>query len=47
MPFTKITKGKGRGKYRSPSGRIYTAKQVRAYYATGGWKRKVRRKKRG
>jgi len=42
MPFTK-TKG---GKYKSPSGRTYTARQVRAYYATNGWKRKTRRKKR-
>lgn len=41
MPFTK------RGNfYYSPSGRRYTKKQVRAYYATGGWKRKVRRKRR-
>lgn len=46
MPFKKITSGKNRGKYRSPSGRVYTAKQVRAYYATGGWKRKPRRRKR-
>jgi len=46
MPFKKITSGKNKGKYRSPSGRIYTARQVRAYYATKGWKRKVRRRKR-
>ena len=49
MPFKKVTSGKNKGKYRSPSGRIYTAKQVRAYYATGGWSRKpskTRRKKR-
>ncbi|QGH72475.1 MAG: hypothetical protein [Siphoviridae sp. ctpQM7] len=39
-PFRKI----GRGKYRSPSGRRHTAKQVRAYYATKGWKRKPRRR---
>jgi hypothetical protein len=45
MPFTKITSGKNRGKYRSPSGRIYTAKQVRLYYATKGFKRAPRRKK--
>jgi hypothetical protein len=43
MPFKKITSGKNRGKYRSPSGRIYTARQVRAYYATKGWKRKPRK----
>jgi hypothetical protein len=46
MPFKKIKSGKGKGKYKSPSGRVYTAKQVRAYYATGGWKRKVRAKRR-
>ena len=42
MPFTKVSKNK----YRSPSGRTYTARQVRAYYATKGWKRKPRKKKR-
>ena len=45
MPFTKITKGKNRGKYKSPSGRIYTLKQIRAYYATDGWARPVQLKK--
>lgn len=44
MPFTKITSGKNKGKYRSPSGRIYTARQVRAYYATDGWQRPVRKR---
>lgn len=42
MPFTKI---KG-GKYRSPSGRKFTKKQVALYYATNGFKKKPRRKKR-
>lgn len=42
MPFRK-TRG---GKYKSPSGRIYTARQVRAYYATAGFKRKPRKRKR-
>lgn len=36
MPFTKITRGKGRGKFRSPSGRVFNKKQVRLYYALGG-----------
>ena len=40
MPFKKISKNK----YKSPSGRKYTAKQVKAYYATGGWKRKPKKK---
>ena len=36
MPFTKI----GRNRYVSPSGRTYTLKQVRRYYATKGrWKK--------
>lgn len=45
MPFTKI----GRGKYRSPSGRTFTQKQVNLYYARGGSfpksKKKTSRKK--
>ena len=41
MPFRKA---KGGG-YKSPSGQKYTARQVRAYYATGGWRRPVRRRK--
>lgn len=45
MPFTK-TKRKGKTVYKSPSGRIYTPKQVKAYYATKGWKRKpIKRRK--
>jgi hypothetical protein len=48
MPFSKrIKKGKNRGKYRSKrSGKIYTQKQVKAYYATGGWKRPVKKRRR-
>lgn len=46
MPFKKISRGKGRGKYKSPSGRVFTKKQVRLYYATGGtFKRGARRKR--
>jgi hypothetical protein len=41
MPFRKV---KG-GKYKSPSGRTFTAKQVRLYYATKGFKRKPKRRK--
>ena len=33
MPFIKITEGKHKGKYCSRSGRIYTKKEVDAYYA--------------
>ncbi len=33
MPFTLI----GNGKYKSPSGRTFTAKQVKMYYATNGF----------
>ena len=46
MPFTKIRSGKNRGKYRSPSGRKWTKKQIALYYATGGFKKKPRRKRR-
>lgn len=36
MPFTKV----GKNKYKSPSGRTFTKKQVQMYYATGGFKKK-------
>lgn len=36
MPFKKVTFGKNKGKYKSPSGRVFTKNQVRAYYASGG-----------
>jgi hypothetical protein len=42
MPFKKSGK-----KYKSPSGKLYTKKQVRAYHATKGWSRPVRKSKRG
>lgn len=42
MPFRKI----GRNRYLSPSGRIFTAKQVRLYYATRGFKYKIKKKRR-
>lgn len=45
MPFKAITSGKHRGKFRSPSGRIFTKKQVKLYYATKGFKRKPRKRK--
>jgi len=41
MPFKKV----GRNKYRSPSGRKFTAKQVRAYHVTGGFKRAPRKRR--
>ena len=41
MPFKKI----GKNKYKSPSGKKYTKKQVKAYYATNGFKLKSKRKK--
>ncbi len=40
MPFKKV----GRNKYKSPSGKTYTTKQVKAYYATGGFKKPVKKK---
>jgi hypothetical protein len=45
MPFKKITSGRSRGKYRSPSGRTFTRKQVALYYARGGTFKKGRRHK--
>ncbi len=39
MPFTKIRTGKNKGKFKSPSGRVFTKAQVKAYYATKGFKR--------
>ncbi len=49
MPFSeRINRGKNKGKFLShpPGGRkgkIYTAKQVRAYFATNAWSRPVRK----
>lgn len=46
MPFKKV----GRNRNVSPSGRVFTNKQVKLYYATDGFKKsklsKKRRKKR-
>lgn len=44
MPFKRITSGKNRGKYRSPSGRVFTKKQVALYYATKGFKKRRRKR---
>lgn len=41
MPFTKV----GPNKYRSPSGKLMTLKQVQAYYARKGEEKKAKRKK--
>lgn len=41
MPFKKI----GLNKYRSPSGKVFTKKQVALYYATEGFKKKPKKKK--
>jgi hypothetical protein len=40
MPFTAVAKGK----YKSPSGKTFTAKQVKMYYAAGGFKKKRNKK---
>lgn len=42
MPFKKT----GKDTYTSPSGRKYSGKQVRAYHATKGFKRKPKARKR-
>jgi hypothetical protein len=41
MPFKKI----GKNKYKSPSGKKYTKKQVVMYYSTDGFKNVKRKKK--
>ncbi len=41
MPFTKITEGKDAGKYRTPTGRAWTLKQLRTYFVTEGWTKPV------
>jgi|TARA_R110000751_G_scaffold173181_1_gene279551 hypothetical protein len=38
MPFKKVSKNK----YTSPSGKKYSKKQVKMYYATDGFKKKKR-----
>ena len=40
MPFKKV----GKNKYKSPSGRIFTGKQVKLYYATKGFSKKPKKK---
>ena len=42
MPFKKV----GPNKYKSPSGRTYSKKQVKMYYATEGFKKSKIRGKR-
>jgi hypothetical protein len=44
MPFVKILEGENKGKYRTPSGRVWTLKQIRAYFATNKWSRPVQSK---
>ena len=43
MPFQKITSGKDKGKYRSPTGRVFTQKQVDLYHANNGFPSKSTR----
>lgn len=42
MPFKKV----GPNKYKSPSGKTFSKKQVALYYATDGFKKKPRKKRR-
>lgn len=37
MPFKKV----GKNRYKSPSGKTWSARQLRAYYATKGFKKPV------
>lgn len=43
MPFKKT----GPNTYKSPSGKKFSKKQVKAYYATGGFKKPVKKSGRG
>ena len=47
MPWTKTRKKNARGQklYRSPSGKLWTKKQIGAYKATKGFKRPVRKRR--
>ena len=47
MPFVKIMFGKNKGKYKSPSGRVFTKQQVKMYYATDGFKEEPKVAKKG
>ena len=38
MPFTKISPNS----YKSPSGKTFSKKQVKAYYATSGFKKQMK-----
>ena len=40
MPFKKV----GKNKYKSPSGRKFTKKQIKLYYATNGFKKRRKKK---
>ena len=40
MPFTPITEGSNKGKYSSPSGRIFNKAQIKLYYASNRFDKK-------
>jgi hypothetical protein len=48
MPWKKTGRKNPRGQrlYRSPSGKMWTSKQIAAYKATGGFKRAPRKRRR-
>jgi hypothetical protein len=39
MPFKPISRGKNKGKYRSPGGKVMTGEQIRAYFSKKGTKK--------
>lgn len=41
MPFKEVTSGPNKGKYRSPSGRLFTKDQVKLYHSTGGFQKSM------
>jgi len=45
VPFNKIKSGKHKGKYKSPTGRVFSKDQVKMYHATDGFKKNPKKKK--
>ena len=43
MPFVKT----GKNSYKSPSGKTFTKKQVALYYATDGFRKELKKRKKG
>jgi len=46
MPFIEIKSGKNKGKFRSPSGRVFIKKQVGLYHKHDGFPKQAKKGKR-